>query len=226
MGGLRKLLIKSPAGLALVVLLVFVLAYLVMGQLRGAKPEAAEVPRPQSAGGPAIRPLPPALTSAAPGAGTAPAPAAKAMPAPVRGETAKSPSVAGVPSGPTGRPDPFTPLVRSGGPSSAQTPPPATLPSPLVTLPPPPLPGGALPPPPLPGGAIPPGSMPGAGGVAVTGIIGDGEAVAVVVIDGRSQILSAGDAVGGLRVVSIDAARRVVRFSRAGKQFDVHMGGE
>lgn len=223
MGGLRKLLAKSPAAVALGVLLVFVVAYLAVGQLRGRAPESAG---PQPATGPTVRtqPLPSASRAPAPATGTTPAPApstaapkvasARASEAPAR------PASAGVPSGPTGRADPFNPLIRPG--SSA--PPPPTPPSPLVTLPPPPLPGGALPPPPLPGGGIP---VPGPGtGLAVTGIVGNSGSVAVIVIDGRSEILTVGEAVGDLLVVKIDAVRRTVRFSRSGKQFDVRMGGD
>jgi hypothetical protein len=225
MGGLRKLLTKSPAAVALGVLLVFVVAYLAVGQLRGRAPESAG---PQPATGPAVRtqPFPSASRAPAPTTGTtrAPAPsgtAPKVMPTPASEAPAK-PASAGVPTGPTGRSDPFIPLIRPGG--SAQTPPPPTPPSPLVTLPPPPLPGGALPPPPLPGGGVP---IPGPGtGLAVTGIVGNSGSVAVVVIDGRSEILTVGESIGDLRVVNIDAVRRTVRFSRSGKQFDVRMGGD
>ncbi len=221
MGGLRKLLTKSPAAVALGVLLVFVVAYLAVGQLRGRAPESTG---PQPATGPAVRtqPSPSASRAPAPATGTTRVPvpstaAPKVTPARAS-EAPARPASAGVPSGPTGRADPFNPLIR---PASAQTPPP---PNPLVTLPPPPLPGGALPPPPLPGGGVP---VPGPGtGLAVTGIVGNTGSVAVVVIDGRSEILTVGEAIGDLLVVKIDAVRRTVRFSRSGKQFDVRMGGD
>ncbi len=225
MGGLRKFLTRSPAGIALIILLVFVGGYLIASQLSsGARSGEVTAPsQPESAS--RVSPLPPAPRAGEPSASTsttpasppavasAPAPAQKATPKP-----ATSPSTSsGVPSGPTGRPDPFTPLVRPGGPGLA----PATPPPPLVTLPPPPLPGA------VPGGpgAGAPSTGPGAG-IVVTGIVGDTANVAVVVIDGRSQVLFEGESYGTLRVVKIDASRRLVRFSRDGSQFDVRMGGE
>ena len=60
----------------------------------------------------------------------------------------------------------------------------------------------------------------------VTGIVGDVNAVAIVIIGGKTEIVSEGDVLGDLRVLSIDPVRRVVTFSRAGKRFNVRMGGE
>jgi hypothetical protein len=49
--------------------------------------------------------------------------------------------------------------------------------------------------------------------------------VVIVSIGGRTEILFPGESAGDLRVVKIDANRRTVTFERAGKQFDVTMGG-
>ena len=81
---------------------------------------------------------------------------------------------------------------------------------------------GQLPPPPLPG-QVP--GVPG-GPLAVTGIVGDGKSVAVIVIGGRTEIIAPGDQIGDLRVLRIDATRRTVTFLQAGKRFDVAMGGD
>lgn len=230
MGGLRKFLTRSPAGIAVIILLVFVGGYLIASQLSsGARSGEVTTPsQPESAA--RISPLPPAPRPGEPSASrnvttpTAPAspPMVASAPAPAQKTTPKpapSPSISsGVPSGPTGRPDPFNPLVRPGGSGLA----PATPPPPLVTLPPPPLPGAISP---APGAVTPPSTGPGAG-IVVTGIVGDTANVAVVVIDGRSQVLFEGESYGTLQVVKIDASRRLVRFSRGGSQFDVRMGGD
>ncbi len=215
MGGLRKFLTKSPAGVALVILVVLVGGYFVATQL-SSEPSSTPTSEPSQPGGGevATAPLPPA-----PGAKTvtpSPAPAQKPTPGAPEGaapqpaaKPAPSPTVSSVvPPGPKGRSDPFTPLMSAGGP----VPPP-----PLATLPPPPLPG-----------AVPPGTPPvgPGGGIVVTGIAGNSRSVAVVVIDGQPQILSEGESIGTLLVVKIDSARRLVRFSRGGSQFDVRMGGE
>lgn len=192
MGRLRELFKKSPiAGWGLVIGLVAVIAYLSAGRLLGPPP-------------PPVAP-------------TKPAPVATPAPAPVGPpeivETRPSLSSV-VPRGPTGRADPFLPLVRqpqAGGPP----------PGPPLPPPPFPLPPGELPPPPGPGG--PPSE---AAGIAVTGLVGNSGAVAVVVVDGKTVIVSSGDAVGDLRVLRIDVVRRAVTFSRAGRRFDVRMGGE
>src|SRR5206468_2457642 len=91
-----------------------------------------------------------------------------------------------------------------------------------LPAPPPSAVPGQLPPPPL------PGQVPGVpGGVlAVTGIVGDGKSVAVIVIGGRTEIIAPGDQIGDLRVLRIDATRRTVTFLQAGKRFDVAMGGD
>ncbi len=226
MGGLRKFLTRSPAGIALIILLVFVGGYLIASQLSsGARSGEVTTPsQPESAA--RISPLPPAPSPGGPASksGTTPAspPVVASAPAPAQKTTPKPAtnpfSSSGVPSGPTGRPDPFNPLVRPGGSGLA----PATPPPPLVTLPPPPLPGAI---PPAPGAGTPPSTGPGAG-IVVTGIVGDTANVAVVVIDGRSQVLFEGESYGTLQVVKIDASRRLVRFSRGGSQFDVRMGGD
>ncbi len=213
MGGLRKFLTKSPAGVALVILVVLVGGYFVATQLSSG-PSSTPTSEPSQPGGGevATAPLPPA-----PGAKTvtpSPAPAQKPTPGAPEGaapqpaaKPAPSPTVSSVvPPGPKGRSDPFSPLVNPGGP-----------PPPLATLPPPPLPG-----------AIPPGTTPvgPGGGIVVTGIAGNSRSVAVVVIDGQPQILIEGESIGTLQVIKIDSARRLVRFSRGGTQFDVRMGGE
>jgi len=247
MGGLRRLM-KSPAGVALVVVVVFGIAYLIgrflaPGLLGGrGEQEPTTVTAPQQPAGSvgSTTPLPPApsTSSGVPGKSATPTPSAgspgtsatppavtsaqapKPTPSPAAGgKPAPKPAAnvavsSAVPPGPTGRPDPFIPLVRPAGGG-------APVPSgpPLVTLPPPPLPGvGAIPP--------VPGTPPSPTGIQVTGIIGDTSSVAVIVIDGRTQVVGEGDSIGSLRVVKIDASRRLVRFSRGGTQFDVRMGGE
>lgn len=200
MGRLRELLKKNPvAGWGLVIVLVAAIAYLIAGRLLGPPPQPVAPTRP------------------------APAPVATPAPAPVSppevAETRPSPSSV-VPRGPTGRADPFLPLVRqpqAGGPVS---------PPPGPPLPPPPfpLPPGQLPPPPSPTPG--PGGPSQAAGIAVTGLVGNSGAVAIVVVDGKTVIVSSGDAVGDLRVLRIDVVRRAVTFSRAGRRFDVRMGGE
>lgn len=183
---------------ALVGVLVVVAAYLVVRSFGGgARPPVTQTPpaapsRPAAI--PAPRPVPPPPV---PGGGA---------PAPVS-PTPNPPKEAVVPSGPTGRPDPFIPLFTTPGPGQG--------------LPPPPFPG-QLPPPPLPGGA--PG-FPG-GGIAITGIVGDSRAVAIVNVGGRTEILTVGEQIGDMRVVRIDSTRRVVTFLQAGRRFDVAMGGE
>ncbi len=237
MGGLRGFLKKNPlAGWALVILLVAVVGYIIFGQLTPG-PRAASVPQPGGNAEP-IAPLPsaPAGGAAAPAGGAPPAtvaqatrptatpsPAAGVQPKPAGGAAAPAPGGKVVVSsvigpGPVGRPDPFSPLVRP--PTGREVPPP-----PLVTLPPPPLPAPGTVPPGGPATAPPTPPTPSSG-IAVIGIVGDTASVSIVVINGRSEILSEGDAVGNLRVVKIDAEHRLVRFSRDGTQFDVRMGGE
>ncbi len=202
----RELLQKNPiARYGFLILVVVVAAYLVAGRLfggRGAPPAATGLPSP-----------PPAATPRPAAPGQAPAPAATPAPAPGAPATPTPPKTSVVPQGPTGRPDPFIPLVTT--PVPGQTPPGA--------LPPPPFPvPGQLPPPPLPG-QVP--GVPG-GPLAVTGIVGDGKSVAVIVIGGRTEIIAPGDQIGDLRVLRIDATRRTVTFLQAGKRFDVAMGGD
>jgi len=60
----------------------------------------------------------------------------------------------------------------------------------------------------------------------VTGIVGDSNALAVIAMGGKTAIVGAGDALGELRVLRVDPVRRLVTFQRAGKRFDVRMGGE
>jgi hypothetical protein len=66
----------------------------------------------------------------------------------------------------------------------------------------------------------------GQGGLAVTGIVGNSHAVAIIVIGGKTEIVGAGDELGDLRVVRVDPNRRMVTFLRAGTRFNVRMGGE
>ena len=200
MGALREFFKKNPlAGWAVVVLLVAVTGYMAAGRLFGGG-APAQVAAP-------VTPAPP--TAATP------------APAPVVPKVAAQKVV---PSGPTGRGDPFVPLVKppatfgGGGPPP---PPSGTLPPPPFPVPPPP-PGPGLPPPPLPGGPQPPP----AGGIAVTGILGNTSAVAIINIGGRTEIVAEGESVGDLKVLDIDAVRRTVTFLRAGKRFEVAMGGE
>lgn len=205
MARLQDFMKKNPvAGRALVIVLVALAGYLVATRLIG----GGGTPRPVA---PAPTPAPPRAPAATP----APAPT-PSVPGP-----APQPSVSSsvVPAGPTGRGDPFIPLVRApvSGPPVASPPPP-----PPVSLPPPPFPGPPLPPPPSP---TAPSPTPGAG-IAVTGIVSDTQGVVVVVVDGQTLILARGEVVGDLRVVRIDAARRMVTFFKAGKRFDVRMGGE
>lgn len=207
MAGLREFLRKNPlVGWALVVLVVALAGYVAAGRLVSRAPASVATPTPQ----------------------TAPVPQVTAQAQPVVPEV-KAPNV--VPSGPVGRTDPFVPLVKAPVGGGTPTPPP---PPPSVALPPPPFPGPGTPPPPLPpapGTAQPPTASPPSppapgAGIAVTGIVGDGKAVAIVAIGGKTEIVAAGETIGDLRVIKIDSLRRVVTFSRAGKLFDVRMGGD
>ena len=203
MGQLREFLKKNPvAGWAVVIVLVAAIGYLIAGRLfSGPAPQPAGPTRPASP--PAATPVPTPV---------GPPQVARAQPSPS--------SV--VPTGPTGRADPFLPLVRQ----QIAGPPPPPPPGPPLPPPPFPVPTAPLPPPPSPGPAAQPPGPPSAAGITVTGIVGDTGAVAIIVIDGKTQIVSSGETVGDLRVLRIDPVRRVVTFSRAGKRFDVRMGGE
>jgi hypothetical protein len=218
MAALREFLRKNPiAGWAIAIGLIAVVGYMLAGALiprRASRPAPAPAPAP-SAVTPAPLPVPPAAT---------PGPA--------------------VPGGPTGRADPFIPLVRAAASPSAPSPssPPPSPGTPPPPLPPPPLPGGPggipLPPPPLPGGPggtpapspapapTPPPPPSPAAGIAVLGIVADTKAVAIIRVGSRTEIVGEGEVIGDLRVVKIDPVRRSVTFSRAGTRFDVQMGGE
>lgn len=212
----REFLKKNPvAGWAIVVGVVALAGYFVAGRLFGGTSGPAAVPAPAVV----ARPGHPAPTPTA-----APAPAPAAAPAPGQA----LPRVASrtvVPSGPTGRADPFVPLVRSGTGAPPPPPPSGTLPPPPFPVPPPP-PGVGLPPPPLPGAPGTPGAPIASAGIAVTGIVGNSHAVAVLNIGGRTEIVAEGETIGDLKVLNIDSARRVVQFLRAGKRFEARMGGE
>jgi hypothetical protein len=197
---LRALFEKNPRiRYSLVGVLLVVAIYLVIRSFGGGARAPVTRTPPAAPSGPAATPAPrPAPSSPAPGGGA---------PAPVP-PTPKPPKEAVVPSGPTGRPDPFIPLIAAPGPGQ--------------TLPPPPFPG-QLPAPPLPGQGVP--GFPGAG-IAITGIVGDSRSVAIVNVGGRTEILTVGEQIGDMRVVRIDPARRVVTFLQAGRRFDVSMGGE
>src|SRR2546425_633625 len=205
---IRELLQKNRiAGYGLVILVVVVAGYLVAGRLfggRGAPQPASRLPVPVPSATPPPRAAAPAP---APGATPAPVPAAPGAPG-----TPAIPKTSVVPPGPTGRPDPFIPLIVATPPGQ----PPGSLPPPPFPVP------GQLPPPPLPG-QVP--GVPG-GPVAVTGIVGNSKAVAVVIIGGRSEIVAPGDQIGDLRVLRIDSTRRTVTFLQAGRRFDVALGGE
>lgn len=212
MARLREFFQKNPAaGYALGVGLLIIAGYLLWGQLLGG---------PQA---PAPAEQPPAPPAAAPPTGPAAPPAA----APVQPVSSISAKV--VPPGPAGRADPFIPLVTA--PLAAGTPP-AQPAGPPLPPPPFPAPGAQLPPPPLP---APPGApVPGApgapapspsAGISVTGIVGDARKVVIVAVGGKTEILFEGQSVGDLRVIKIDPARGIVTFERAGKRFDVSLGG-
>lgn len=208
MARFRELLQKNPvARYGLVILLVVVVGYLIAGRLfggRGAPPAPTRLPSPP----PSATPAPGAPTPGQP----APPPSPTQAPTPAI-RTPTPPKTSVVPQGPTGRPDPFIPLVT--------TPVPGQVPG---ALPPPPFPPGPgqLPAPPL------PGQVPGVPGglVAVTGIVGNSRAVAVIVVGGRTEIIAPGDQIGDLRVLRIDSTRRTVTFLQAGRRFDVAMGGD
>lgn len=215
MNRVREFLKKNPvAGWAVAVGVVSLAGYFVAGRLFGGTSRPAAVPAPPAVATPA-RPTPAPTTAPAPTATPAPT---QALP------RVSAPTV--VPSGPTGRADPFVPLVTAGPPpGSAPPPPPAgTLPPPPFPVPPPP-PGVGLPPPPLPG-APGPGAPIEAGGFAITGIVGNSHAVAILNFGGRTEIVAEGETIGDLKVLNIDSVRRVVQFLRAGKRFEVRMGGE
>jgi len=214
----REFLKKNPvAGWAIAVGVVSLAGYFVAGRLFGGTSRPAAVPPPAVVARPG---------HSAPSPTAAPAPAPAAKPAPGQSlPRVASPTV--VPSGPTGRADPFVPLVTSAPPpGSAPPPPPAgTLPPPPFPVPPPP-PGVGLPPPPLPGAPGTPGAPIEAGGFAITGIVGNSHAVAILNFGGRTEIVAEGETIGDLKVLNIDSVRRVVQFLRAGKRFEVRMGGE
>ncbi len=192
----RALFQKNPRiQYALVGVLLVVAIYLVVRSFGGGARAPVTRTPPAAPSGPAATPAPqPPPSPPAPGAPVPPTP--------------KPPKEAVVPSGPTGRPDPFIPLFTPPGPGQ--------------TLPPPPFPG-QLPPPPLPGQSVP--GFPGAG-IAITGIVGDSRSVVIVNVGGRTEILTVGEQIGDMRVVRIDSTRRVVTFLQAGRRFDVAMGGE
>ncbi len=196
----RALFQKNPRiQYALVGVLLLVAIYLVVRSFGGGARAPVTRTPPAAPSGSAATPAPqPPSPPPAPGGGVgAPVP-----------PSSKPPKEAVVPSGPTGRPDPFIPLFTTPGPGQ--------------TLPPPPFPG-QLPPPPLPGQNVP--GFPG-GGIAITGIVGDSRSVVIVNVGGRTEILTVGEQIGDMRVVRIDSARRVVTFLQAGRRFDVAMGGE
>jgi len=196
----RALFQKNPRiQYALVGVLLLVAIYLVVRSFGGGARAPVTRTPPAAPSGSAATPAPqPPSPPPAPGGGVgAPVP-----------PSSKPPKEAVVPSGPTGRPDPFIPLFTTPGPGQ--------------TLPPPPFPG-QLPPPPLPGQNVP--GFPGAG-IAITGIVGDSRSVVIVNVGGRTEILTVGEQIGDMRVVRIDSARRVVTFLQAGRRFDVAMGGE
>ncbi len=196
----RALFQKNPRiQYALVGVLLLVAIYLVVRSFGGGARAPVTRTPPAAPSGSAATPAPqPPSPPPAPGGGVgAPVP-----------PSSKPPKEAVVPSGPTGRPDPFIPLFTTPGPGQ--------------TLPPPPFPG-QLPPPPLPGQNVP--GFPGAG-IAITGIVGDSRSVVIVNVGGRTEILTVGEQIGDMRVVRIDSTRRVVTFLQAGRRFDVAMGGE
>ncbi len=206
MGRLREFLNKNPvAGYAIAGGVIVLAGYFLAMQFLGGTP--APPPAAEQPGQPAAAPAP---------APSTPSPQATAAPPSV--------SAAVVPPGPVGRADPFIPLVSQ--PAGASAPPPR------ATLPPPPfpVPGAPLPPPPLPGGPAPapaPAPVPPSpsAGITVSGIVSDTSAVVIVTIGGRTEILFEGESAGDVRVVKIDASRRIVTFERAGQRFDVMMGG-
>ncbi len=196
----RALFQKNPRiQYALVGVLLLVAIYLVVRSFGGGARAPVTRTPPAAPSGSAATPAPqPPSPPSAPGGGVgAPVP-----------PFSKPPKEAVVPSGPTGRPDPFIPLFTTPGPGQ--------------TLPPPPFPG-QLPPPPLPGQNVP--GFPGSG-IAITGIVGDSRSVVIVNVGGRTEILTVGEQIGDMRVVRIDSTRRVVTFLQAGRRFDVAMGGE
>ncbi len=198
---LRGLFQKNPrVQYALVGVLLVVAVYLVVRSFGGGARAPVTRTPPAAPSGSAATPAPPP-------APPPPAPGGRAA-VPVS-PTSKPPKEAVVPSGPTGRPDPFIPLFTPPGPGQA--------------LPPPPFPGQGLLPPPLPGQGAP--GFPG-GGIAITGIVGDSRSVVIVNVGGRTEILTVGEQIGDMRVVRIDPTRRVVTFLQAGRRFDVAMGGE
>ncbi|HET6781130.1 MAG TPA: hypothetical protein VFH67_03440 [bacterium] len=204
MNRVREFLKKNPvAGWAIAVGIVSLAGYSVAGRLIAGTTPPAAVPAPALVATPA-RPTPAHTAAPAPMATPAPMPPLPRVTAPTV-----------VPSGPIGRADPFEPLVRSG----IAPPPSGALPPPPFPVPPPP-PGVGLPLPPVPGGPIT------SGGIAVTGIVGNSHAVAVLNIGGRTEIVAEGETIGDLKVLNIDSARRLVQFMRAGKRFEVRMGGE
>lgn len=209
MARLRAFFQKNPAaGYALGGGLLILAGYLLYSQLLGGL--QAPVPTEQP-------PAPPA--AAPPQARPAPPPAAAPPPVP----SALSPRV--VPPGPVGRIDPFIPLVTPPSAAAAPPPPPAASP-----LPPPPFPapGAQLPPPPPAGpGPVAPAPAPPepSAGISLTGIVGDARKVVIVSVGGTTEILFEGESVGDLRVIRIDPARGTVTFERAGRRFDVSLGG-
>ncbi len=151
-------------------------------------PPARTIPAPGAPAAPA--------TPGAPGAGaTAPAPGGP-------GETAGVPVTPGGPgsiTGPSGRPDPFIPLVTQGG---------GTGPT-FTDVP--TTPGMPLPP------GVSPAGLAGEAGLRVAGIIWDHGALAILIDERGSYIVGPGDEITpGLKVLRIDIGRRSVDVQRSG----------
>jgi hypothetical protein len=170
---------------------------------------------PPPASAPAPEPTPGVMASPGPAPGAPPAPAG--APPPSAEPSPRAPAAVQA-----GRPDPFSPLVRTGpggGALPAPVPPPAPLPPPLFPGQPgqPAQPG--LPPAPAP----PPKD---ASTAQLVGILSDSSSVAIIRLGNQTYIVSPGDVLmDKIKVTTIDFARGLVILEEDGERFELKMGG-
>jgi hypothetical protein len=160
---------------------------------------------------PPARPIPAPGAPAAPTTPGAPGAGATATPG-GPGVTAAVPVTPGGPgsiTAPSGRPDPFIPLVGPGGGGN-----------PTLTDVPAVPPGMPLPP------GVAPAGLAGEAGLRVAGIIWDHGALAILIDEQHSYIVGAGDEITpGLKVLRIDIGRRSVQVQRSGSVEELTLQG-
>lgn len=220
MGAIRNLIRRYPVAAIAVVVAAAGFGGWTIYQSHPAQPQGAQVlpPPPARPGIPAVPPSPgTAVTPTAPlGAAPGVTPTSPLRPGP--GSGGATPGQGGptqsAASGTTGegRANPFEPLAGSSGSNPA--------PGGGVTIPPvPPLP------PTTPGGPAQP-AVPPAPEYRVVGFLWSDVAFAILEDGQSSYIVSPGDTVKpGIRVVSIDVRREIVRLSRDGTPVDLTLSG-